>query len=1306
VSLAPEPYLLERVSGRREIEAYSSGGFVDAFSYVHGYNPDHSNVPTNADYYGSSEPSSFISTTGYSSSSSDPKDLDFSPPIVPDYHVGSDDPSRQEQDSSAPSASSADVSAPFIAPHAIPYIGQGQASLSSDDEPNSVPVYSPVSVSCSDILAAPDAVTPERFLSSLVSLSTTAHGFGSYAGPVALSGVGNSTAFDAPADGLLLSSRSDFFADVAPHSASELPAHRSSADGKELLSSLAETVRLAVAGAPVADEPSSAPEAKVTPESNTVSAVAVDVSPAPQPEEADQIDPASTDFFTSTGFVPAEIPALNRDFPWLSEKKRKERKETAARATAEAKSVSGIAITKIEPADREDAAPATEATAGLTTKVLDQVAAKQPSGKGVVDLDDLPPKVASPLGYKSKAKQAIAKKNVSQNEQGDDEDEDDDEDTVPLEEPYVVPPRRSFTDRASILTGRTGKGKTFPESDNEQGQEPEEQGQESPDTESSWMDRFAFLQQPSSLFTMPMSRLNKYCLISILTFVGFVFFSTCCSLVGSLGLFAAPDIPVNGEWEIATVTEAPTSGPRSIGRMKLHRKGNELFGHGTDNLGGGLIKPYQLHGEVKEGNHISFRKAYLTPDAVTGQTKRAKPYIQFEGTLGGDKDSGASATGLWRANAAMGAFIQRQMVEFSGEWDARQIADLEAMPEDMGDKDKNTGGWRWFWEDWPMHQKFLALALIAVCTILGILSMSFALFGPAGKMNIWEKQKYIPSQFRRQHNKMLKELSARVKPGGLPLGRRVEWKIWKPWTWAFKDLALTPEVRARDPHVLILGSGDKGKSRLIANMVLHDIESNDRAVCVVDSDGGLVNLITHWIASRPNKGELTKRVIVVDPTNKKGALGYNPLEMPEDGDLQSAASSIVYGFKAIYTEPPGSQSQWNAQTANILRNCALLLMANDRTLTDVPTLLNDNDFRDVLLEKIEQRKNERSEFITLLDTWGQYKKLARTDQWITWCEPILNRVSPMLGDARIRSILTKQVSDIRLRDVISNKKILLIKVPKGQLDQNANLLGSLIITGIKQAALSLANETHCGQNPIALYLDEFDNFIEKDTIEAITSETEKFKIGFIGAAKTLQNWPEDFRNQLVINVGTICCFALGKKDGDMLGPQMFRVDGRKIKHQTMHAWFNRVNAQPTFELITDEEKLNIDRVVGQETRTYFCYRVGTVAGVFNMRSHDVHDIPTNLIDFRLIDKMNGIKTPGPKTNPNAGTSKSGGPKTNPNLQRAKQGVAELEASGMPESETSPPPAEQEEAAEKPKKEEAAETPDKEQAVATPEKEQG
>ncbi len=54
----------------------------------------------------------------------------------------------------------------------------------------------------------------------------------------------------------------------------------------------------------------------------------------------------------------------------------------------------------------------------------------------------------------------------------------------------------------------------------------------------------------------------------------------------------------------------------------------------------------------------------------------------------------------------------------------------------------------------------------------------------------------------------------------------------------------------------------------------------------------------------------------------------------------------------------------------------MLLMANGRTLADLPALLNDNDFRDVMLESVEKRKTERSEFTTHSRNVGTVQKTS------------------------------------------------------------------------------------------------------------------------------------------------------------------------------------------------------------------------------------------------------------------------------------------------------------------------------------------
>jgi hypothetical protein len=662
------------------------------------------------------------------------------------------------------------------------------------------------------------------------------------------------------------------------------------------------------------------------------------------------------------------------------------------------------------------------------------------------------------------------------------------------------------------------------------------------------------------------------------------------------------------------------------GTIQLKQQGFALNGQGNDSIG-----TFKLQGSLTPPNKIELKKQYVD------RNMRPSGVPIFFGGLVDFEAVPMQAKGVWQLTRKSGSqfsYLNKSRSEtVSGQW----VATLrQAMPVEEGGlpiptmamsngstpgisaQTGTTNSGKFNIIDFMGKYGIIVVIGVGIAVVGGV----FSLFGPNGLINVWNKKKYIPSQFKSQHDKVKAQLAKPMKKGSLPLGQRVEWNWYTGWLpWVVKDLNLPPELRKANPHLLILGQGGKGKSRLIAHMLMQDIISDDRCVVAIDSDGSLVDLITTTISAHPRGKEIARRVVLIDPTNKKNKNAYNPLELLKEGDIQTAAASIVYGFKAIYTEPPGSQSQWNAQTADILRNAVLLLMANGKTLTDLPNLLNDNDFRDILLENVERKKDSRIEFNTLLDQWSRYKKLARTDQWITWVEPILNRVNPMLSNPRIRNILTRPDGDLKLLDVITKKKILLVKIPQGEFGQDANLLGSLVVAGIKQAALTLSSSGSKAQQPVSLYLDNFDSFIEQETLENITSETKKFKIGFIGVTKSLQHLPEDFRNNLIINIGTLITFALSKKDGDLLGPQMFPIDGRKVKHQTMSNLFNPINSSPQFELVSDEEKLNIDKIVRQEERTFFCYRMGAEAGLFNLKSHDINDVPDNKINHKLIERM-------------------------------------------------------------------------------------
>ena len=823
-----------------------------------------------------------------------------------------------------------------------------------------------------------------------------------------------------------------------------------------------------------------------------------------------------------------------------------------------------------------------------------------------------------------KAKKGVKKKNLRPVPKAEDEDEDEDFSTGRVKAKTAAKlPARKRDDDEKFEPRASGKGKA--------GSKKTEAVSRKVGAKSSKAEPPPKIEA-KDLQVMGFSLPMKFLKIAgvLLVFVGFplmVLVANITSLVGPFlggggaagpganpAAIASSNPGLSGEWTLAFEN---TDGTVGQGAMSITQNGDVVDGFGVDRSG-----QFQLKGKV-DGAKLVFNKQY-----IQGGQLKGKPII-YAGRLDMNNPSQqylAHISGIWRLTKKQGYGWRAQVVDLQGKWEAgltkRTEGGAGAVAYNNVASPKIGGG-----PGVPMPAKdpneardfFMKVAFGIIGTGIVMAMVSLRFFGPSGLLNIWAKKKYIPSQFTSQHYKMVAEMGKKLRPGGVPLGTRVEWGLHEFWRPRMLNMPL--EIREQNPHTLFLGGGAKGKSRLMASMIANDIEGGDRAVVLVDSDGALVDLIMSWIAAHPKGKQIAKRVIVIDPTHDGENICYNPLEFPADGDLQNAASSLVFGFKAVYTEPPGSQSQWNQQTANILRNASVLLIANNRTLTDIPVLLSDNDFRDIMLETVERQKNDKSEYTTLIDAWTNYKRLARTDQWINWIEPILNRVQPMLGDPRIRPILTKAKSDLNLQDIIMNRKVLLVKIPQGQLDQSGNLLGALIVTGVKQAALSLSVRGKDKKRPVSLYLDEFDSFIEKETFDAITSETRKFQIGFCGASKTLQTLPEDYRNQLIINVGMMAVFALAKKDGDMLGPQMFRVDGRKVKHQTIQNVFNKVNSSPQFELISDEEKLNIDRVVGQEERTFFLYRVGTVAGVFHMKAPEFKDVAEKDINLDIIDEM-------------------------------------------------------------------------------------
>lgn len=137
----------------------------------------------------------------------------------------------------------------------------------------------------------------------------------------------------------------------------------------------------------------------------------------------------------------------------------------------------------------------------------------------------------------------------------------------------------------------------------------------------------------------------------------------------------------------------------------------------------------------------------------------------------------------------------------------------------------------------------------------------------------------------------------------------------------------------------------------------------------------------------------------------------------------------------------------------------------------------------------------------------------------------------------MRPIIAQEKSAFNMRDVMDNKKILLINLSKGKLGElNSNLIGMIIVGKILMAALSRVDSLDKNLPPFYLYIDEFQN-VTTDSISQILSEARKYKLSLNVAHQYIKQIDEGIRDAIFGNVGSMFTFRVGPEDADFLEKQ-------------------------------------------------------------------------------------------------------------------------------------------------------------------------
>jgi hypothetical protein len=324
------------------------------------------------------------------------------------------------------------------------------------------------------------------------------------------------------------------------------------------------------------------------------------------------------------------------------------------------------------------------------------------------------------------------------------------------------------------------------------------------------------------------------------------------------------------------------------------------------------------------------------------------------------------------------------------------------------------------------------------------------------------------------------------------------------------------EPAERRQHVYIIGQTGTGKSTLLRNLILQDIEAG-RGVAVIDPHGDLAQEILDHIPSWR-----TNDVVYFDPS-AADALGINLFRAASD-NWHLVASGIVSAFKKIWGD------SWGPRLEYVLyATLAALLQCENASLLGVSRMLHDEQYRAWVVKQVKDPM-VRSFWV---NEFANYDRSFRQEI----ISPIQNKVGQLFLAPALRKVLGQVGTKINFRFMMDRKRVFIANLSKGQIgEMHSSLLGSLLVTGFELAALSRADCPAEERQDFFLYVDEFQN-CATDSFASILSEARKYRLSLTLAHQYLGQLSERIHDAVFGNVGSVIAFRVSESDASVLERQ-------------------------------------------------------------------------------------------------------------------------------------------------------------------------
>lgn len=339
-----------------------------------------------------------------------------------------------------------------------------------------------------------------------------------------------------------------------------------------------------------------------------------------------------------------------------------------------------------------------------------------------------------------------------------------------------------------------------------------------------------------------------------------------------------------------------------------------------------------------------------------------------------------------------------------------------------------------------------------------------------------------------------------------------------------KDTEIRMSREDRMRHMYVIGQTGTGKTTILKNMIAQDIKNGD-GCCFIDPHGSDIQDILSYVPK-----ERIDDVIYFDPAYTARPMGLNMLEY--DPKYPEQKTFVVNELMSIFNKLFDMKAGGGAMFEQYFRNSAFLVMEDPEsgcTLLEITRVLGDKAFRDMKLSKC---KNP-----IIKQFWIGAEQTTGDQSLANFVPYISSKFDNFISNDIMRPVVLQEKSVFNFREIMDNKKILLVNLSKGRLgDINANLIGLLLVGKIQMAALSRVDMYGQKMNDFYLYIDEFQN-VTTDSIASILSEARKYRLSLTVAHQYISQLEEKIKDAVFGNVGSMAIYRISSEDASFVEPK-------------------------------------------------------------------------------------------------------------------------------------------------------------------------